>query len=173
MLIAEQKRKESISEYIIFMYQTEDLISNYEFNLDDILEYVIKHMTKDENELKELLLWYAGIIEQMQSEDLPLPGKRLSSTQQYVEKLGQLHQSSFLRSGEYQEIFKNSAGDIDAQIQLANGQVEDPIQICLNAVYGKLIINLNGKKLPLEHEVLVEKFGKVIAYLTKEYHKSE
>ena len=173
MIPAEVKKRENIAEYIVHMYQTEDLISNYEFNLDDILEFVIKHMSKDENELKELLLWYAGLIEQMKLENLPVPGRRLSSTQQYVDKLGQLHHSSLLNSNEYKEIFKKAEEDISMQMKLAGGQITDPVQICLNAIYGKLIINLNGKKLPTEHELLVEKFGKVLAYLAKQYHKSE
>ena len=112
------------------MYQTEDLISNYEFNLDDILEFVIKHMSKDENELKELLLWYAGLIEQMKLENLPVPGRRLSSTQQYVDKLGQLHHSSLQNSNEYKEIFKKAEEDISMQMKLAGGQITDPVQIC-------------------------------------------
>ncbi len=83
-LPAAAKKKESIAEYIIYMYQTEDLILSYDLNLDDILEYVIKHMSSDAQVLKEQLLWYADLIEQMRNENIINSKKRLNSTQAYV-----------------------------------------------------------------------------------------
>ena len=93
MLPAALKKKESIAEYIIYMYQTEDLILSYKLNLDDIFEYVLKHMSSDEQVLKEQLLWYADLIEQMRKEDIVNSKKRLGSTQEYVDQLTRLHEN--------------------------------------------------------------------------------
>ena len=40
MLLADKKKKENISEYIIYMYQTELLIRNFEFDIDKIKVHV-------------------------------------------------------------------------------------------------------------------------------------
>ena len=45
MLVAQQKLKENIAEYILYMYQIEDVIRAYQFDLDSILEnYVILNL---------------------------------------------------------------------------------------------------------------------------------
>ena len=155
------------------MYQTEDLVTSFDFNLNEINEYVIKHMSKDSEEIKALLLWYADIIDQMKQENLPAKGKRLSSTQAYVEQLSRLHAKQLDDNEAYQQLFAEADSEIRQQIEWSDGQVHDPVQVCLNAVYGKLVINLNGKSLPSEQEKMVARFGKVLAHLNREYHRSE
>ena len=173
MIPAEVKKRENIAEYIVHMYQTEDLLMSFDFNLNDIHEYVIKHMSQEPEEIKALLLWYADIIDQMQQENLPDKGRRLASTQRYVQRLSRIHAEQLAQSEEYQQIFGEAKNEIQQQIDLSEGQVADPVQVCLNAVYGKLVINLNGKSLPAEHEKMVERLGKVLAHLSQEYHRSE
>ena len=74
MLIAEQKRKESISEYIIFMYQTEDLIRAYNFDLGEIYKYVIQHFPVEEDMKTRIKAWYRKIATQMKKESLQTSG---------------------------------------------------------------------------------------------------
>ena len=47
MLIAQQKLKENIAEYILYMYQIEDVIRAYQFDLDSILENYVKPQLPD------------------------------------------------------------------------------------------------------------------------------
>ena len=169
MIPAEIKKKENIAEYIIHMYQTEDLILTYEFNLNEILEYVIKHMSKDQEEIKSLLLWYAEIISQMQDENVHITKERLHSTQQYVDALSKLHITLLKEDSAYKECYEEAEGDIKVQIELSKGLVQDPIQICINGVYGMLLIKLKGKDLGTTQKSMVDKFGKVLAYLSQVY----
>jgi hypothetical protein len=173
MIPAEVKKKENIAEYIIHMYQTEDLIHSYAFNLNDIFEYVIKHMSKDEAVLKEILLWYAGIIEQMQLEKITDNSKRLNSTQNYVEALTTLHDKSLETDTHYYEIYKKAKKDIAANIALSNNRITNPVQICLNGLYGMLLLNLNGKKITAEQKNSLSHFGAVLEYLNKVYIKEQ
>jgi hypothetical protein len=171
MIPVEVKKRENIAEYIVYMYQTEDLISTFDFNLNNIHEYVIRHMSQDAAEIKSLLLWYADIIDRMKQEKLPAIGRRLSSTQAFVTELSELHSELLVKDEVYQAIYREIEQDLATQIERSEGQVADPVQICLNAVYGKLVINLNGKSLPAEHEKLVVRFGKLLAHLSTEYHR--
>lgn len=173
MIPAEAKKRENIAEYIVHMYQTEDLIVTYDFNLDDILQYVISHMSKEEAELKEILLWYAGVIDEMQQEKLPEQGRRLSSTQEFVARLSTIHSELFEKDEAYQEIFNKARTELEEQSKLSGGKITDPVQLCINAVYGRLVISLSGKKLPESQEEMVERFGNVLAYLAGEFHQSE
>ena len=38
MLLAQQKQKENIAEYIIYMYQMEDIVRAFQFDLDKIVQ---------------------------------------------------------------------------------------------------------------------------------------
>ena len=40
MIVAEQKRKENVAEYILYMWQIEDTIRALDFDLTRITEYV-------------------------------------------------------------------------------------------------------------------------------------
>jgi hypothetical protein len=170
-LPAALKKKESIAEYIIYMYQTEDLILNYKLNLDDILKYVLKHMSSDEQVLKEQLLWYADIIEQMRMEDIVTSNKRLSSTQEYVDQLTSLHENLLATDPSYQNIYIIAEKDIEQNIALSEKTIVNPVQICLNGIYGMLLLRLNGKKISEEQQSMLTNFGSVLEYLSEAYKK--
>ena len=165
------KKKENIAEYIIFMYQTEDLILTYELNLDDILEYVIQHMSKDTEVIKEQLLWYADIIDQMKREDIFDNKKRLRSTQGYVDRLTGLHEKLLVSAGPYQGIYAKAKKDIHHHIDLSANTIRNPVQICLNGIYGMLLLKLNGKKVSDEQQTTLTRFGAVLEYLSEAYKK--
>lgn len=170
-LPAAAKKKESIAEYIIYMYQTEDLILSYDLNLDDILEYVIKHMSQDEQVLKQQLLWYADIIEQMRNEDIVNSKKRLSSTQEYVDRLTRLHEDLIATDESYQNNYAKTEKDIQHHIALSDNKIVNPVQICLNGIYGMLLLKLNGKKVSEEQQSMLANYGSLLAYLSEAYKK--
>ena len=73
MLLAEKKKQENISEYIIYMYQTELLIRNFEFDIEKIKVHVFGNIADEKMspEKKEKnLAWYAQVINDMKSESL-------------------------------------------------------------------------------------------------------
>ncbi|RLD23544.1 MAG: DUF4924 domain-containing protein [Bacteroidetes bacterium] len=168
---AEVKKKENIAEYIIYMYQTEDLILNFDFNLDDILEYVIQHMSRDPQVLKEQLLWYADIIEQMKNENIADSKERLRSTQVFVNQLTSLHEKHLVAESSYQDRYAKAKKDIESNIALSENTIVNPVQICLNGIYGMLLLKLNGKKISDDQQSMLENFGSVLEYLSEEYKK--
>lgn len=171
MIPADIKKKENIAEYIIYMYQTEDLILTYDHNLDDILEYVIKHMSRDEQVIKEQLLWYANIIEQMKNDGVAESKKRLNSTQYYVDRLSRLHDNFLVNDESYQIIYANAEKNILHHIALSENSIVKPVQICLNGIYGMLLLKLNGKKISANQQTTLANFGSVLEYLSEAYKK--
>jgi Domain of unknown function (DUF4924) len=165
------KKKESIAEYIIYMYQTEDLVRSYDLNLDDILEYVIQHMSKNEALIKEQLLWYADIIEQMKNENIINTKLRLKSTQKYVNRLTSLHESRLMNDNSYINVYSKAEKDILEHIALSENTIENSVQICLNGIYGMLLLKLNGKKITSEQQQTLTNFGAVLEHLSEAYKK--
>lgn len=171
MVLAETKKQENIAEYIVHMYQTEELIRSYEFDLNRINNYVISRIPVSIDEKKELLLWYAAIIESMQNEGIETKG-HLSETIALVDQLNQLHVDLLNEDNSYQKVFESASPFIDSQINEANHTITDPIQICLNAIYGFLLLKLDGKKVTDNQQNMLDSFGDMLSYLSYKFKQN-
>ena len=59
MFTASQKRKENIAEYLLYMWQIEDLIRANDLDMDKIKANVIdRYTTLTDNQRKEMAEWY-------------------------------------------------------------------------------------------------------------------
>ena len=90
MIISKQKRSENIAEYILYMWQIEDLIRAFGFDFGKI-----KRDLADKYEVEPILkndiaLWYEGLIESMKSEQIIHSG-HLAFLVGLVEDLNDLH----------------------------------------------------------------------------------
>src|SRR5690606_21464444 len=88
--VAENKKKHNIGEYIIYMYQMEDLIRSYNFHMDEIRQYVISNYPISEEEKTEVTLWFDALISQMKTEGIQDRG-HLSEVQNEVDVLAKIH----------------------------------------------------------------------------------
>ena len=171
MVLAEKKKQENISEYIVYMYQTELLARNFSFDIGKIRALVVEHI-KDENlnaaGKEELLKWYEGIITTMLTEKIETEG-HLSEVQKLVKELSDLSLELQVNDKTYFTIFNGARPHIRASIEAAEGQVNDPIQACLNGVFGLLIARMNGTEIYNNQMIAIEHFGNVLSYLSFHY----
>ena len=170
MLIAEKKRKESISEYIIFMYQTEDLIRAYNFELEEIYKYVIQHFPVEDNMKTRIKAWYRKVANQMKKEALEESG-HLEELNNLAKELSQFNLELLKSDQSYRKIFDQAKLHINRNAAMSNGQVSNPVQVCLNGIYGLLILRLNGKPVDDNIKQGAQAFGDVLSYLSFKYQK--
>ncbi len=74
MYIASQKRKENIAEYLLYMWQIEDLIRANGLDLDKIKSNVIDKYQLSEPQIKEMTEWYESLIDMMRRENVQQKG---------------------------------------------------------------------------------------------------
>ena len=74
MYIASQKRKENIAEYLLYMWQIEDLIRANGLDIDRIKDGIIDRTALDEGQKKELTEWYESLIDLMRIEEVEKSG---------------------------------------------------------------------------------------------------
>lgn len=170
MNIAEKKKESNIAEYIVHMYQTEDLIRAYNFNLDDIREYVIQHIPGDEVEKEALAVWYQDVMKEMKQDGIEKSG-HLNSVQVIVDELSEIYEDLQSTDTAFEEVHKNSKKHIDKNMELAQGKVINEVQICLNGVYGLLLLRMNGKKVSDDLMESINSFGDVLSYLSFKYRQ--
>lgn len=169
--IAKQKLKESIGEYILYMYQMEDLIRSYQFELSEIKQYVVSHYPVSEEEKTETMHWFADIASQMKKENIETAG-HLASVQKHVDQLAALHWFLLRTDREYFDLYQGAKPHV-INLVLEVGDV-DPgheIQICLHALYGLLISRLHGKQVPDSILDATVQFGNILQYLDKAYKR--
>ncbi len=162
---AKQRRENNISEYIIFQYQMEDLVRAYQFDMAEIEEYVVKHFPISEEEKEEKRTYFKQLIAEMKAEGVEQEG-HLKANQEIVDKVLELHFKLLTEDKEYQQLFNAVRPSIQLYLQKAEGKVTNPIQVCINGVYGYLLCKMTGKPVAEEDKKHVEAFGDLLAYLS-------
>ena len=68
MFISKQLKQQNIAEYLIYMWQVEDLIRAYRCDMTRIRQDLVSRYPKEQQ--KELEQWYDDLIEMMRREEV-------------------------------------------------------------------------------------------------------
>ena len=66
MYIAQQKRRENIAEYILYLWQLEDLLRALKFSPEAIYTSLVQNSDYDEQTKQQVFMWYmslAGLLQ--------------------------------------------------------------------------------------------------------------
>ena len=171
MLIAEQKKQENIAEYILLMYQIEDLVRSAEFDLDVIVESFVKPQLPDDSFLEANRKWYADLIKQMKAQHLHKSGHILEIKEILVE-LSYLHNSMLGASsadGKYKGVVDRAIPFVDEFKERSNLKDMNHIEIALHAMYMKLLLRLQKKEITAETEEAFDAMRMMLAFLSRAY----
>jgi len=168
MLLAEKKKAENISEYIIHMYQTELLVRNFELDLEKIKLHVIGNIPDGKTDKGALSSWYKDIIAAMKAEGIEHSG-HLKEVQTHVKAMSDLSLRLLVENEDYRAVFNAARPSIRASILASAGQVSDPVQACLNGIFGLLLARMNNNPVDNEQQQWAEHFGNVLSYLSHFY----
>lgn len=93
MIIASKKRKENVAEYLIYMWQIEDVIRANDLDIDKIRTNVIDRFPDlTDAQRKEMTEWYESLIEMMRLEGVAEKG-HLQINRNVMADLVRLHQA--------------------------------------------------------------------------------
>lgn len=171
--IADKKRKQNVTEYILYFFQMEDIIRAYAFNMDDLETYVVSHYPIPEAEKKETLEWLAGLAEAMKVNGIEKHG-HLPEIQQTVDELASLHWELLKTDNQYFEIYRKAKSYVVQSIlDVGDRNPGHEIQICLHSIYGQLLSRLHGREIPPAILEANERFGDLLSYLAWVFHHRE
>lgn len=172
MFISQQLRKKSIAEYVLYMWQVEDLIRAYGCSLSRIKnEYVSQFSDYTDEQRSELVDWYGDLIRMINQE-----GKRekghLQINQIVVQDVSDLH-AQLLQSSKF--LFYNAEyyKVLPFIVELRNRGSKDvgEIETCLNALYGTMMLRLQKKPISPETAHAVKEITTFIGMLSDYYIK--
>ena len=172
MKIAEQKLQNNIAEYIIYMYQIEDVIRAYHLDIELIMDNYVQPQLPDSSFSAQYRKWYEGIIQQMKSQKIEKTG-HLVDLHEILVELSYLHNTllNLTKDVKYIGVFDAANKYIEEFKQKSNLKDKNPIEIAFHAIYMKLLLKLQKKEISPETEEAFDSMRVMLAYLSRSYHK--
>ncbi len=172
MLIAQRTKESNIAEHVIYMFQIEDLIRANQFDLDSILETIIKPQISEELLLDQYKKWYAALIKQMRMERIELKGHS-SDLNEILMELLLLHNTliNISREPRYLQAFEKALPILKEFQRKSNTGDLNLVEVGFNALYGKIILKLKGTTISTASEEGFQLISQMLGILAHFYKK--
>lgn len=172
MDIAKQKRSENIAEYVLYLWQLEDLLRALQFSPDAVYSQLIAPRHSSESWEAAAFEWYMDIANLLQKEDKAQTG-HLDHTLHIVADLNDLHLMLMEQpvGKEYRELFARLAPELPKLREKLGKDVSD-IELAFRALYAAMLYRIKGEKSQVADEVTAL-ISPVIAKLADMFHKAE
>lgn len=173
MLIAQAKRKENIVEYILYLWQEQDIIRSLDFDIDSIQRNIIDEYKQTDKVKGEIRLWYESLIKKMMQQGIHDKG-HLKEVREHMGELQQLHNSliTAIQPDKYLKAYNEALPELEALSKKSEADWTETT-LGFNALYGLLILKLKGQEISSETSTAMTKISKWMAYLAAYFREYE
>ena len=168
MFISKQLKQQNIAEYLIYMWQVEDLIRAYGCDMERIRESLVSRYPADQQE--ELAQWYEDLIEMMRREEDMSQG-HLQINRNIITWLTDLHLQLLASSKfPYYSAAYYKALPFIVELRAKGAKKEEPeLETCFDALYGILLLKLQKKEISEETKKAQEAITALLSMLSTYY----
>ena len=172
MKIAQALKEKNIAEYLLYMWQVEDLIRANGCDIDRLKANVISRFPEEERPALEE--WYANLCDMMRAEGVAERG-HLQINRNVILNLTELH-GALLASTRYP--FYNAAYfkalPFIVELRQRNGHKDEPeLETCFEALYGVLLLRLQKKEVSAGTAKAIEAISGFLSMLANYYDKDK
>lgn len=173
MYISQELRQKSIAEYLLYMWQVEDIIRAYDCSLTRLRREYIAQFDYDDEQRDELTDWYGNLVTMMNGE-----GKResghLQINQIVVQQLAELH-AQLLASTKFPFYTAQYYKVLPFIVELRNrgDKNQNEIETCLNALYGTMMLRLQKREISPDTKHAIDEITTFIGLLSDYYLKDK
>ncbi len=175
MIIAQQKRHENMAEYLLYLWQVEDIIRACRLDLEVIEQTVIARYDVDEQKRAEIRDWYESLVKMMKLEHVEQSG-HLQICKNVLIRLNDLHRQ-LLASDKYPEYgadyYRTLPFIVELRAREGKETPTDELETCFNALYGVLLLRLQGKEVTHDTQVAIAQISHFLGLLSAFYKKDE
>ena len=173
MITASQKKKENIAEYLLYMWQIEDMIRAFGLDLDRIQENIVdKHEGLSEEQRKEMTEWYESLIDMMRREGVVVKG-HLQLNKNVILALNDLN-ARLLKDPKYakysSEYYKVLPLIVELRAKAGEKKVGE-IETLFNFLYGMLMLRIQGKEISKQTLDAAQEVSHFLGTLAQYYKK--
>lgn len=172
MFISQKLRKESIAEYLLYMWQVEDIIRAYDCYLPALRRNYISRFELSDEDRDELTDWYANLLRMMNEEGCREEG-HLQINKLIIQQLEELH-SQLINSPKFPFYSAEYYKVLPFIVELRNRGDKDisELETCFNALYGVMMLRLQKKTITPETETAIKEITTFIGMLS-DYYKED
>lgn len=161
---------ENVAEYILFIWQTEDLARACGMDSDAVMKVILSGNELPDEKVTQLEIWYKGIIARMRTEGITEKG-HLAEVNDLMIEIFYLHTTllTVMADKAYQEMLtlaKPALDEYRSRSELKNG---NDVEICLHALYLKILLKVRGVAISQATEDAMQLFARIMAYLSTQY----
>lgn len=169
MNLAEQKQQQNIAEYIIFLWQMEDLIRAVHFDSTALNDFIRSYIPGEEAFLDEKK-WFDQLITKMRNEGVEERG-HVSDAHELLFELNYLHNTllNLLKDKTYIDLHRKAKPNIQEYLQKTQGKTTNDVEACLTALYGLLVLRLKKEPISEETTEAMQTFSNMLASLAHHY----
>lgn len=163
-------KQENIAEYLLFMWQTEDLLRACNLDIDQVQRSLIDSSYSTEEERKKARDWYEGLIMMMKREGVQHAG-HLQINKNLIIDLTDLHLRLLKdpRESEYIALYYNTLPHIVVLRAKAGDKQLPELETCFTALYGYLLLKLQKREITDETQVAVAQITSLLRLLSRKY----
>ena len=193
MLVAKELRKKSIAEYLLYMWQIEDIIRAYQCSLTKIRKEYIDKFNYTDAQKDEEEDWFGDLIRMMNQEGCRENG-HLQINKVIMQSLNELHAQLLTSSkfpfysaeyyrvlpfivelrGKTKQVADRMARKNEANLkEIAANLGYSEIETCFDVLYGVMMLRLQKKEISRETETAVKEITTLIGMLSDYYQKDK
>lgn len=168
MRVAEQLRKTNIAEYLIYMWQVEDLLRANHCDMDQVRQNILPAFAEADRAAEDK--WLSELCNMMLTEGVTQRG-HLQINKNVLSELTDLH-LALLASPKfpfYSAAYYNALPFIVELRGKEGNEVLPEIETCFNALYGELMLKLQKKPIGEETQRALRSISKMVAMLAQYY----
>ena len=174
MLISQKLKQENIAEYLLYMWQVEDLIRANHLNIDELEANYISRFHLPTAEHAEMKEWYENLIEMMRSEGVAEKG-HIQINKNILVWLTDLH-LQLLKSPKYPFYSATYYKALPLIVELrrkAGDEQTGELETCFNALYGLMMLRLQGRPVSEDTSRAMSTISQFIGMLSDYYKKDK
>ena len=174
MLIARQKRQENIAEYLLYMWQIEDIIRANQLDINLIKQNVIDKFDQPDEIKGEMTEWYEGLIGMMRLEGVSDEG-HLQINKNVIVELTDLHLRlmKMPQESEYISSYYKTLPFIVELRSKSEDKTIPEIETCFSALYGFLLLRLQHKEISGETQAAISQISSFLRLLAFKYKEEK
>ena len=175
MDIAQAKRKENIAEYILYIWQLEDLLRALQFSPEAIYSQLVAPRQVEEEQKHLFLLWYMDIVNLLRKEGKEQSG-HLEHSLHLIADMHNLHLQLMQNPiGEhYRQTFSKLAPQLPQLRTMLKSENISDTELAFRALYAAMLYRIKGDKSHSEAVAdTIELVSPVVGELAAMYGKVE
>ncbi|QQS51929.1 MAG: DUF4924 family protein [Bacteroidota bacterium] len=174
MIVAREKRKKNVAEYVLYMWQVEDTIRAFNFNINTLEERLLSQFKQPPHVMDEIRDWYTNLILAMHEEGITQSG-HLQIVKSLIDEMYQLHHrlmETMIDPG-YIHTYKLAKENINSFRTKLGKSESNEIELCFFALYGLLLLRLKKKEVTEETLKAMNTFSTLLSHLSASFKKME